>query len=277
MKLRYAWGELEFLCEVAEGLEAKVYRGRVLSLGGRVLEVAIKLPRDRSTKGQEMWEARWTRQRRFPWPFFVKPFLKLESDWGDLLVEPWIDGETLAKLRERDPHFVARDEFVLQLGRQLLRAWRSLQVEGLVHGDLSPHNLMIDDRGGLAILDAHSGDEPDHLRLSADFAAPERFTGAEATAQSDLYSLGRVLSYCQEIDPNSLTQQGLGRVGWERQPLVHLVWPGLLAERPEARHARAQRQRLPRLTWTQARWPMWDQGLAVCASQDLGGGNLVDS
>jgi hypothetical protein len=270
MKLSYVWGELEFLSAVAEGLEAQVYRGHIEMTDGRVADVAIKLPRDRSAKGQALWETRWARQRRLPWPYFVKPFLKLDSEWGDLLVEPWIEGETLAQIRKRDPHFVARDEFVLQLGRQLLRAWRSLQDEGLVHGDFSPHNLMIDDLGGLAILDAHSGDEPEHLRLSADFAAPERFAGAEADAQSDLYSLGRVLSFCQK-GPDDVREL----CGCERQTLVHLVWPGLLAERPEDRHARVQRQRRPQLNWAQARWPHGVQG--VGASQALAGGNIVDS
>ncbi|HRK09017.1 MAG TPA: phosphotransferase [Pseudobdellovibrionaceae bacterium] len=271
MKLGYAWGELEFLTAVAEGLEAKVYRGRIELIDGRVVDVAIKLPRDRSPKGQALWQTRWARQQRLPWPYFVKPFLRLDSDWGDLLVEPWIEGETLAQIRARDPHLVARDEFVLQLGRQLLRAWRSLQAEGLVHGDLSPHNLMIDDQGGLAILDAHSGDEPEHLRLSAAFAAPERFKGGEATAQSDLYAVGRVLEFCQQ----SHESEGSENEGAGRQALVHWVWPCLLAERPEDRHARIQRPRLPQFTWSQARWPHGVSG--VGASQDLGRGNLVDS
>jgi serine/threonine protein kinase len=263
MRLRGAWGEVELLDEVAEGFEARVYRGRWVDFNRQVRRVAIKRPLDLSVNGRVLWEARWTRQRKFPSPYFVKPVLRMESDWGDLYVEPWIRGETLSQIRARDPKWLASDALVLQLGRQMLRAWRSLQSEGLVHGDFSPHNVMLDESGGLAILDVHAGDEPDHLRLTAAFAAPERLAGEMASSASDLYSLGRLLAYCQE--------------GRECQALVHEVWPGLMSEQPANRHARPQRRRVPRLHWMQAHEEFVSFGLDNCASRESSERNLVDS
>lgn len=263
MRLKCESGDLEVFHVVAEGLEARVYQGRFTFSSGRQIQVAIKRPLDLSAPGQLLWQSRWARHSQLPWPYFVRPFLKAQSAWGDLLIEPWIEGQTLAQLRARDAGWLSRDEFVLQLGRQLLIAWRGLQTRGLVHGDLSANNVMLNEMGGLAILDVHAGDDPGSLRLTSAFAAPERFLGHAASSAGDLYSVGRLLLYCQQDR--------------ELQPLVYEVWPGLLSDNPMHRHSRAQRKRGPQLFWLQARQGFRNPHPANCATQELAGLNLVDS
>lgn len=76
-----------------------------------------------------------------------------------------------------------------------------LHRQGLVHGDLRPHNILISSRGEAKVSDyglwsaflASRVTEAEWLERAAPYLAPERFQSDQATAQSDVYSLGVIL------------------------------------------------------------------------------------
>ena len=87
---------------------------------------------------------------------------------------------------------------ILRFGRQLCRGLSHLHTQGLIHRDVSPDNVWLDERHV-----AHLGDfdsaittvDSDVLRpiTTGAYAAPEEREGGLLNERSDLYSLGGVL------------------------------------------------------------------------------------
>ena len=81
--------------------------------------------------------------------------------------------------------------------RDCLAALAALHREDIVHGDVKPSNIMIKRTGNAKIVDIGSAydlkDVPAQRTCTPIYAAPEVLEGAEASARSDLASLGYVL------------------------------------------------------------------------------------
>lgn len=109
------------------------------------------------------------------------------------LVLEYIDGVSLARLAAA---CALGAEDVHEIAAQLEHGLRDLHGHGVFHGDLSPQNILIDLDGGIHLLDFGLANcAPGPLRLTPDFSAPERLAGAEVSAATDFYSLGRVLEF----------------------------------------------------------------------------------
>lgn len=83
----------------------------------------------------------------------------------------------------------------LQLGQSAALALQDLHRLGLVHGGLTPHELLLEDRGGVVLI-AHGQRvlDADGVFLgNPQYAAPETFGDGRLVAASDLYSLGCIL------------------------------------------------------------------------------------
>jgi hypothetical protein len=115
---------------------------------------------------------------------------------AEYMVFEYLSGGTLAEyLRRTGPLPLGE---LLRLGRQLSRGLAHLHGRGLVHRDVSPDNVWLDER-----LVAHLGDfdsaitvsDGDEMRpiTTGAFASPEEHDGWSLDARSDLYSLGGVL------------------------------------------------------------------------------------
>ena len=98
------------------------------------------------------------------------------------------------------------DTEVFDLGIQLAEGLAAAHVEGVIHRDLKPGNLMITPHGGLKILDfgvavvRQDSDldltrtaETESLSGTLPYMPPEQVRGEPADARSDIYSAGAVL------------------------------------------------------------------------------------
>ena len=132
-------------------------------------------------------------------PLFTAPIVDADTD----APEPWlattfIDGPSLdAWVTEHGPLEPAA---VLTLAAGLAEALASIHQAGLVHRDLKPGNVLLDDTGphiidfGVALLG-------DATRLTVSlvgtpaYMAPERLRGEDGTPEADVFSLGATLAY----------------------------------------------------------------------------------
>lgn len=94
-------------------------------------------------------------------------------------------------------HLRLKPGVAIQVLRESLAGLGALHREGIVHGDIKPSNLMIKRTGAAKIIDIGSalaaGVAGGRRMWSPTYAAPEILAGAEASAASDLCSLGYVL------------------------------------------------------------------------------------
>lgn len=144
---------------------------------------------------------------------YVPKFVDLFQEWEHVfLVEEFVEGSALSSYRartdvglilQRNPTADTVKLFCTRLFRiaeQMLEALQAFHRAGVVMGDLSPHNVIIDpetlqlkiiDFEGARIL-SDQGSSGITL-FTPGFVSPQRQAGAELTPRDDFYSLGSVI------------------------------------------------------------------------------------
>ena len=110
-----------------------------------------------------------------------------------------IEGENLKELVERGGPLPVRR--ALELGLQVGRALAFAHGQGLIHRDVKPQNVLLNDEGRAKVTDfgiARSLDGVGHTETgtvlgTSHYIAPEQARGEQIDAQTDIYSFGVVL------------------------------------------------------------------------------------
>ena len=111
----------------------------------------------------------------------------------------FIRGNTLEQLLERQGPFGGREASLL--GQDLCRALAAVHAAGLVHRDVKAQNVIREEGGRLVLMDFGTGlllEDDEAVKASPVagtplYLSPEVLAGADASPQSDIYSLGVLL------------------------------------------------------------------------------------
>lgn len=198
---------LELIRPLGEGKVARVYLARELELD-RVVAVKVVRPElavDETARLRFEREARLAASIIHPNVVSVHRFGQLE-DGAPFLVMTYIAGRTLAERLEAVGTLAEPEARTLlaQLAAALAQAHR----KGVVHRDVRPANVLIEEETGRYLLAdfgiagvlEESTRESRRLTLTGqvvgepDYAPPEQLRGEKVTGQADVYSLA-ILAY----------------------------------------------------------------------------------
>lgn len=120
-----------------------------------------------------------------------------EAEGFHFISMEYVRGEALSSLLKRIGRLP--EDKAVETARQLCAGLAAVHDAGVLHKDLKPANVMIDERGDVRITDfgiaALTGDAGarDSPAGTPAYMSPEHLAGRELTTRSDLYSLGLVL------------------------------------------------------------------------------------
>lgn len=205
-------GNYQITAELAQGRLGPIYRGQRVDHAREVVIKTINLSGFPSST-QVQLKARFRReifvQRQLQHPNIVQVYDFLQVEDRHYLIQEYVPGSSLRELLNRQgvPNVAQGVFLVKQALAALDYAHRfsyldqsDFQRTGLIHADLKPSNLLLDQRGRLRLTDfgvvnkVLTGEgrkaATTAIALENDYLAPEQSRGMIPDASSDVYSLG---------------------------------------------------------------------------------------
>ncbi|MFL5821056.1 MAG: Stk1 family PASTA domain-containing Ser/Thr kinase [Solirubrobacteraceae bacterium] len=191
-------GRYSILSRIGSGGMAEVYCAQDLQLGRRV---ALKLLHRRFSADPDFVE-RFRREASaaagLQHPNVVGVFDRGEWDGTYYIAMEYLEGRSLKEIVATEgPLAPAR---AIDIAIQILRAARFAHQRGVIHRDLKPHNVIVDDEGrakvtdfGIARAGASDMTETGSIMGTAQYLSPEQAQGHAVSSRSDLYAIGILL------------------------------------------------------------------------------------
>ena len=194
-------GRYELTSLIATGGMGQVWKGRDRELDRAI---AVKVLREEYA-GDESFLKRFRAEARHTAALSHDAIAAL-YDYGELdgrafIVMELCPGKPLSDIIERNPGGLPQKR-VVSLLIDLARALDAAHTKGVVHRDVKPENMLVDQKNGwsMKITDFGIARSEDQARLTkeglvmgtAQYLSPEQAMGKQATSLSDIYALGIV-------------------------------------------------------------------------------------
>ena len=191
-------GRYRIIDRIGSGGMADVYCAEDTQLGRRV---ALKLLYRRFAEDAEFVE-RFRREASsaagLQHPNVVQVFDRGSWDGTYYIAMELLEGRNLKEVVRE--HGALDPALAVDLVIQILKAERFAHRRGIVHRDIKPHNVIVDDEGrakvtdfGIARAGASDMTETGSIMGTAQYLSPEQAQGHPVDARTDLYSTGIVL------------------------------------------------------------------------------------
>lgn len=250
-------GEYRLLESIGRGGQGEVLRARHVSLQREVAIKVLDLDPVFSQAGDQ--RARFMREIKIhsslSHPRLVKVLDAGVSGDVPYLAMELLQGPTLEQLLDDRTRLSSRE--ARQYTMDMVEGLEYLHQRGILHRDLKPRNVIVDDRSGLKILDFGLARASTGTVLTAAgavvgtvlFLAPEIITGSEHSTATDAYALGvivyRMVTGQYPFELKSIDEHASDKLGKdptdvrlitpEADPRLAGIAMGLLAREPEQR------------------------------------------
>ena len=166
-------------------------------------QVAIKIPHPEVEADPALYD-RFQREAdigtRLSHPGVMKVFSNPGRSQVYMVME-WVPGRLLRHLVQERPKISIDRAVKLTIG--ICRSLEYIHANGVVHRDMKPENIMVDDDDNIRLIDFGIAANAGARRLTfgnfstalgtPDYVSPEQVRGKRGDARSDLYSLGVML------------------------------------------------------------------------------------
>jgi adenylate cyclase len=223
----------EVVCLLGQGGMGEVYRVVDRQVGE---EVALKLLRPEITLDPgaiDRFRNELRSARRISHPNICRVYHLGAHQGTYYITMELVSGQDLKSCIHRSGPF--EPEQVLSVARQVCEGLAEAHRSDVIHRDLKPHNIMLDARGKVRVMDfgiaRHLGS--DRLTRTGamvgtpEYMSPEQIDGAEVDGRSDLYSLGVILF-----------EMTTGRLPFEGPSPLAVAVKHLMADPPDPRTVR---------------------------------------
>jgi eukaryotic-like serine/threonine-protein kinase len=119
-----------------------------------------------------------------------------EADGMKFITMDFVEGRDLKTILRETGKFAP--DAAVKIIAQICRALDAAHTEGVVHRDLKPQNIMVDDKGRVTVMDfgiARSMEMPGMTQTGSlvgtpEYMSPEQAKGEDVDARSDIFTLG---------------------------------------------------------------------------------------
>ena len=193
-------GRYKIIKKIGSGGMANVYLAEDLILER---EVAVKMMSLNFQEDEARDNLRRFQREALSTTELIHPNIVNIYDVGEgdnpYIVMEFVDGTDLKKYIQ-DNHPIPYSK-VIKIMSQILSGISNAHANGIIHRDIKPHNILIDNEGtvkitdfGIAVaLSQNSITQTNSILGSVQYISPEQARGNVVTKQSDVYSLGIVL------------------------------------------------------------------------------------